>query len=171
MIGKSLANDFQYTKLKYKQYLYFSLISPCFFYVSFYSVIYQSLFLVCLLKLVLSLNLIHFYLMYYQDNSTEHHKVVCILHAVKIDRFFKKKKKQDTNKQKYCYSLKLNGCADYSLLENITHYWLNFQQKSNFYQVDKIYPVLLKQQFIKSRTTISCCRLYHYLQSTRSFAN
>ena len=34
--------------------------------------------------------------MYYQDNSTEHHKVVCILHAVKIDRFFKKKKKNRT---------------------------------------------------------------------------
>ena len=45
MIGKSLADDFQYTKLNYKHYLYFSLI-PCFFYVSFYSV-YLSV-LVCL---------------------------------------------------------------------------------------------------------------------------
>ena len=96
----------------------------------FIQFIYQSLFLVCLLKLVLSLNLIHFYLMYYQDNSTEHHKVVCIHLVVKIDRFFEKKKKKKKNrtqnKQKYCYSLKLKGCAHYSLLENITHYWLNF---------------------------------------------
>ena len=62
--------------------------------------------------------------MYYKDNSTEHHKAISILHAVEIPRFFRKNKKQ--NKQKYRYSLKLKGCAHYSLLEDITHYWLNF---------------------------------------------
>ena len=35
MIGKSLANDFQYTKLKYKQYLYFSLNIPLMFLLCF----------------------------------------------------------------------------------------------------------------------------------------
>ena len=44
-----------------------------FLFIQFFS---QSLFLFCLLKLILSLNLIHFYLMYYQDNNTEHHKVI-----------------------------------------------------------------------------------------------
>ena len=59
MIARSLVNDFQYTKLKYKQYLYFSLniplmfLSPCFFFVY-----------------------LNFYLTYYQDNNTEHHKVI-----------------------------------------------------------------------------------------------
>ena len=63
--------------------------------------------------------------MYYQDNSTERHKVISILHAVEIPRFFKKKNRKQ-NKQKYGYSLKLKGCAHYSLLEDITHFWLNF---------------------------------------------
>ena len=92
MIGKSLGNDFEYTKLKDKQHLYFSLNTPCFLtFFLFIQFIYQSLFLVSLLKLVHSLNLIHFYLMYYQDNSTEHHKAISILHAVEIPRFFRKK--------------------------------------------------------------------------------
>ena len=98
MIGKSFANDFQYTKLKDKHYLYFSLNIPCFltffFLIQF---IYQSLFFVCLLKLVISLNLIHFYLMYYQDNSAEHHKL-SILHSVEIARFFRKKTGNKINK-------------------------------------------------------------------------
>ena len=38
--------------------------------------IYQSLFLFCLPELFLSLDLIHFYLIYYQDNNIEHHKVI-----------------------------------------------------------------------------------------------
>ena len=52
MIGKSLANGFQYTKLKYKQYLQFNFksISCMFLFIQF---IYQSLFLFCLLKLLL----------------------------------------------------------------------------------------------------------------------
>ena len=76
MVGKSLANDFQYTKLKYEQYLYFSLNIPLMFHLFlFIQFIYQSLFLFCLFKLVFSINLIHFYLMYYPHNNTEHHKV------------------------------------------------------------------------------------------------
>ena len=100
-----LANDFQYTKIKYKQYLYFSLfISPVLF---------------CLLKLALSLNLIHFYLMYYQDNKTEHHKVIYPPYSRNCQVLQKR-----GNKQKYSYSLQLKGCAQYSLLVDITHYWL-----------------------------------------------
>ena len=67
MIGKSLANDFQYTKLKYKQYLYFSLNIPLMFLLCFFLF---SLFLSpCFFFVYLN-----FYLMYYQDNNTEHHK-------------------------------------------------------------------------------------------------
>ena len=69
MIGKSLANDFQYTKLKYKQYLYFSLNIPLMFLLCFFLF---SLFLSpCFFFVYLN-----FYLMYYQDNNTEHHKVI-----------------------------------------------------------------------------------------------
>ena len=63
--------------------------------------------------------------MYYQDNSTEHDNVISILHAVEIARFFRKKNRKQ-NKEKYCFSLKLEGCAHYSLPEDITHYWLSF---------------------------------------------
>ena len=53
-IDQSLANDFQYTKLKYKQHLYSSLKIPT--YVSFMFIfiqfINQSLFPFCLFKLV-----------------------------------------------------------------------------------------------------------------------
>ena len=69
MIGKSLANDFQYTKLKYKQYLYFNLNIPLVFLLCFFLF---SLFLSpCFFFVYLN-----FYLMYYQDNNTEHHKVI-----------------------------------------------------------------------------------------------
>ena len=69
MIDKSLANDFQYTKLKYKRYLYFSLSIPLMFLLSFFLF---SLFLSpCFFFVYLN-----FYLMYYQDNNTEHHKVI-----------------------------------------------------------------------------------------------
>ena len=56
MIGKLLANDFQYTKLKYKQHLYFSLNIPTYvsFMFLFIQFVYQSLCLFCLHKLVLS---------------------------------------------------------------------------------------------------------------------
>ena len=77
MIGKSLANDFQYTNLKYKKYLYSSLNALCFLFMFISNqFIYQSLFVFCFLKPVPSLNLIHFDLLYYQDNNTEHHKVI-----------------------------------------------------------------------------------------------
>ena len=69
MISKLLANDFQYTKLKYKQYLYFSLNIPLMFLLCFFLF---SLFLSpCFFFVYLN-----FYLMYYQDNNTEHHKVI-----------------------------------------------------------------------------------------------
>ena len=69
MIGKLLANDFQYTKLKYKQYLYFSLNIPLTFLLCFFLF---SLFLSpCFFFVYLN-----FYLTYYQDNNTEHHKVI-----------------------------------------------------------------------------------------------
>ena len=69
MIGKSLENDFQYTKLKYKQYLHFSLNIPLMFLLCFFLF---SLFLSpCFFFVYLN-----FYLMYYQDNNTEHHKVI-----------------------------------------------------------------------------------------------
>ena len=69
MIDKSLANDFQYTKLKYKQYLYFSLNIPLMFLLCFFLF---SLFLSpCFFFVYLN-----FYLIYYQDNNTEHHKVI-----------------------------------------------------------------------------------------------
>ena len=69
MIGKSLANDFLYTKLKYKQYLYFSLNIPLMFLLCFFSF---SLFVSpCFFFVYLN-----FYLMYYQNNNTEHHKVI-----------------------------------------------------------------------------------------------
>ena len=91
MVDKSLANDFQYTKLKYEQYLYFSLNIPLMFHLFlFIQFIYQSLFLFCLFKLVFSINLIHFYLMYYPHNNTEHHKVI-YAPSVEISRFFRKK--------------------------------------------------------------------------------
>ena len=124
MIGKSLANDFQYTKLKDKQYLYFSLNIPCFFNFCFF--LFSLFSSPCSYLFTLtSLNFIHFYLMYYQDNSTQHHKVISFLHANRnFQVLLKKIRKQ--NKQKYCYFLKLKGCAHNSLLEDITHYCLNF---------------------------------------------
>ena len=78
--------------------------------------IYQSLFLFCLLKLILFSKFNSFL-----PNllSREHH----IFHTVEIARFFRKKNRKQ-NKQKYCYFLQLKGCAHYSLLVDITHYWL-----------------------------------------------
>ena len=65
--------------------------------------IYESLFLFCLLKLVFSLNLIHFYLMCYQDNTTEHHKFIYPPYNRNCQFLQNKNRKQ--NEQKYCYSL------------------------------------------------------------------
>ena len=117
MIGKSLANGFQYTKLKYKQYFQFKYTTYVSFMFVFIQFIYQSLFLFCLLKLVLFSKFNSFL-----PNllAGEHHKA--ILHTVKIARFFKKK--QQETKQLFCYSLQLKNCAHYSLLVDITHYWL-----------------------------------------------
>ena len=114
MIGRSLANDFQYTKLKYKQYLQFKCTTYVSFIFLFIQSIYQFLLLFCLLKLVLSLSLIYFYLIYYQDNNTDHHKVISPSHSRNFQVLQKKKKKR--NKRKYWYSLQLKGCAHYSLL-------------------------------------------------------
>ena len=96
MIGESLANDFQYTKLKCKLYLYFSLNIPTYVSFMFYFIqfIYKLLFLFCLLKLILSLNLIDFYLTYYQDNNAEHNKFT-FMHTVEFARFFRKNRKQN----------------------------------------------------------------------------
>ena len=119
MIGKSLANDFQYTKLKYKQYLYFSLNIPLMFLLCFFlfSLFIGPCFFFVYLNLSFSLNLIHFYLIYYQESIIK----LSILHTEEIARFFRKK--QET-KQLFCYSLQQKGCAHYSLLVDSTHYWL-----------------------------------------------
>ena len=85
--------------------------------------VYPWLFLFCFLKLVFSLNLIHFYLMYYQDNNTEHHKVMYPPYSRNCTVLQKKKTGNKINK-KHCYSLKLKSCAHCSLLVDITHYWL-----------------------------------------------
>ena len=91
MVGKSLANDFQYTKLKYEQYLYFSLNIPVMFHLFlFIQFIYQSLFLFCLFKLVFSINLIHFYLCIIPTIIQSIIKL-SMLHTVEISRFFRKK--------------------------------------------------------------------------------
>ena len=104
MIGKSLANDFQYTKLKYEQYLYFSLNIPLMFLLCFFLF---SLFLSpCFFFVYLN-----FYLMYYQDNNTEHHKVIYPPYRRDCQILQKK-----GNKEKYSYSLQLKGCAQYTLL-------------------------------------------------------
>ena len=118
MIGKSLANDFQYTKLKYKQYLYFSLNIPLMFLLCFFlfSLFISPCFFFVYLNLSFSLNLIHFYLIYYQESTIK----LSILHTEEIARFFRKK--QET-KQLFCYSLQQKGCAHYSLLVDSTHYW------------------------------------------------
>ena len=89
MIGKSLANDFQYTKLKYKQNLYFSLNIPLMFLLLFFLLI---LFLSPCFYFVY----LNFYLKLHHDKNTEHHKVI-YLHAVEIVRFFREKKRE-TNK-------------------------------------------------------------------------
>ena len=143
-------------------FLFSLFIRPCFFF----------------LYLNFSLNLIHFYLIYYQESIIK----LSILHTVEIARFFRKK--QET-KQLFCYSLQLKGCAHYSLLVDITHYWLfqilvevkfpvgtqiSSRSLVNVNCSEEIYPVLLKQQSIKSSTTRSCRKLYHYLQSARNSA-
>ena len=91
MIGRSLANEFQYTKLKYKQYLQVKYTTYVSFMFLFIQSIYQFLLLFCLLKLVLSLSLIYFYLMYYQDHDTDHHKVISPSHSRNLEVLQRKK--------------------------------------------------------------------------------
>ena len=150
MIGKSLANGFQYTKLKCKQYLQFKDTTYVSFMFLFIHIIYQSLFL---FNLSVFLNLIHFYLIYYQESIIK----LSVLHTVEIASFLRKK--QET-KQLFCYSLQQKGCAHYSLLVDITRYWLfRFLLEVKFLvgtQIssrslvivncsEEIYPVFLKQ--------------------------
>ena len=155
MISKSLANDFQYTKLKCKQYLYFSLNIPPMFLLCFF--LFSLLLSHCFFFVHLN-----FYLMYYQDTNTEQHKVIYPPYSRNCQVLQKKKKTE--NRQKYSYFLQLKGCAHYSLLVDITHYWLfkflvevkflvgrqissrNLVNVNCKYATEKIYPVLLKQQ-------------------------
>ena len=165
MIGKSLANDFQYTKLKYKQYLYFSLNIPLMFLLFFLF----SLFL----SLCFSFVYLNFYLMYYQDNNTQHHKVIYPPYSRNCQVLQKKMRKQTKiflflATKRLC-SLLITG-RHYSLL--VTHLSSRSLVNVNYkYVSEEIYPVLLKQQSIKSSTTKSCCKLYHYLQSAQNPAN
>ena len=143
MTGKSLPNDFQYTKLKYKQHPYFSLNIPFFFfcYFCFVSIqfLYQSLFLFCFL----SLNSIHFCLMYYQDNNTEHHKFIYPPYSINFQVLQKKQEKKTTKillllATKRLCSLLITG-NHYSLLiiqiVNGRHYLLLVIQISSSSQI------------------------------------
>ena len=132
MIGKSLANDFQYTKLKYKQYLYFSLNIPLMFLLCFFLF---SLFLSpCFFFVYLN-----FYLMYYQDNNTEHHKVIYPPYSRNCQVLQKKRKQTKIflflATKRLC-SVLITG-RHYSLLviqisnrSQISSRQTNFQQKS-----------------------------------------
>ena len=126
-------------------FLFSLFISPCFFFVY--------------LNLSFFLNLIHLYLIFYQESIIK----LSILHTVEIARFFRKK--QET-KQLFCYSLQLKGCAHYSLLVDITHYWLfkflvevkflvgtliSSRSPVNVNCSEEIYPVLLKQYIIHKK--------------------
>ena len=113
MIDKSLANSFQYTKLKYKQYFQFKyttmfllcfflftlFISPCFFFVY--------------LNLSFSLNLIHFYLIYY------HESIISFIQQ-KLPGSSEKKTGNKIGVLSFLATKRL--CS--SLLVDITHYWL-----------------------------------------------
>ena len=95
--------------------------------------------------------------MYYQDNNTEHHKII----YPPYNRNCQISQKKKGNKQKHSSSLQLKGCAQDSLLVDITHYWLfKFLVEVKFlvgrqissrslvnvnckYASEEIYPVLL----------------------------
>ena len=131
MIGKSLENHFQYTKLKYKQYLYISLNIPLMFLLCFFLF---SLFLSpCFFFVYLN-----FYLMYYQDNNTEHHKVIYPPYSRNCQVLQKKRKQTKIflflATKRLCLVL-ITG-RHYSLLaiqisrSQISSRLTNFQQKS-----------------------------------------
>ena len=142
-------------------FLFSLFLSPCFFFVY-----------------------LNFYLMYYQDNNTEHHKVIYPPYSRNC-QVLQKKRKQT----KVFLFLATKRLCPVLLLVDITHYWLfKFLVEVKFlegrqissrslvnvnckYASDEIYPVLLKQQSLKSSTTKSCCKLYHYLQSARNSSN
>ena len=139
MIGKSLANYFQYTKLKYKQYLYFSLNIPLMFLLCFFlfSLFISPCFFFVYLSLSFSLNLIHFYLIYYQESIVK----LSVLYTVEIARFFRKK--QETKQLFLLFLATKRLCSflvtgrHYSLLViqiscrcHISSGYTNFQQKS-----------------------------------------
>ena len=133
MIGKSLANDLQYTKLEYKQYLYFRLNMPLMFLLCFFLF---SLFL----SLCFFFVYLNFYLMYYQDNNTEHHKAVYAPYSRNC-QVLQKKRKQ--TKKTFLFLATKRLCSvhitgrHYSLLviqissrSQISSRQTNFQQKS-----------------------------------------
>ena len=137
MIGKSLANGFQYTKLKYKQYLQFKYTTYVSFMFLFIQFNCQSLFLFCLLKLV---RFSKFNSFLPNLLSGEHHKVVCPPYS----RNCQFPQKKTGNKiavllflaTKRLCSLLITG-RHYSLLviqisirSQISSRYTNFQQKS-----------------------------------------
>ena len=124
--------------------------------------VYPWLFLFCFLKLVFSLNLIHFYLMYYQEIIQSIIKL-CIPHTAEIARFFRKKK-QKQNKQKTLLFLETKKLC--SLLITGRHYSLLVIRISSRSQIPNFLSMwtanmplkksilsLQKQQYIKSSTT------------------
>ena len=139
-------------------FLFTLFLSPCFFFV--YS---------------------NFYLMQYQDNNTEHYKVIYPPYSRNCQVLQKKKKKRKQTKiflflatKRLCLVL-ITG-RHYSLLviqisskvkfldgrQISSRSFVNVNCK---YVSEKFYLALLKQQSINSSTTKSCCKLYHYLQS------
>ena len=116
-----------------------------------------SLLLFCLLKLVLFSKFNSFL-----PNllSREHHKAICPLYCRNCQVL---QKKTGNIIAVFCYSLQLKGCAHYSLLVDITHYWLfkflvevkflvgtliSSRIPVNVNCREEIYPVLLKQYII-----------------------
>ena len=125
--------------------------------------VYPWLFLFCFLKLVFSLNLIHFYLMYYQDNNTEHHKVMYPPYSRNCT-VLQKKKNRKQNKQKALLFLETKKLC--SLLITGRHYSLLVIRISSRIQIPNSLSMwtanmplkksilsLQKQQYIKSSTT------------------
>ena len=151
MIGKSLANGFQYTKLKYKQYLQFKYTTYVSFMFLFIHIIYLPLLLFCLLKLV---RFSKFKSFLPNLLSGEHHKAVYPPYSRNCQVL---QKKQET-KQLFCHSLQLKDCAH--LLVDNPHYWLfkflvevrflagtqiSSRSLVNINCSEEIYPALLRQ--------------------------
>ena len=135
----------------------------------FLQFIYQFLFLFCLFKLVFSLTLIRFYLIYYQDNNIELHKEHHFSSVEKRgNNFFWRKKRKQNKKQ--CYSLQLKDRAHFLLLADLLIFVVETMVRSLVHvnsknACEEINQVLLKHQSIKSSTTKLRCILHHYLHS------